>query len=352
VSDLPQSMAAAVYQSPGRVVVEQRPVPLPAQGQVLVEVGHCGVCGSDLHLLVEGWATAGTVAGHEFTGVVRALGPGAEGWAEGDVVVGGPPARCGQCRRCLEAKPSQCERRGDVTEQLGGGFARFVLVEARALVRVPEGLSPRTAALAEPLAVALHAVTQAGLVAGDEVMVFGAGPIGALAIAALAATKEHRVTAVEPNEQRRQLALDVGAEAALSPDELARFERWEPERLAPVAVDAVLECSGHKAAMELGLHQLRRGGRLVLVGAGIHEPSFDPNRILLNELEIRGSFVYDADGFERALALLASGALPVQRLVERDDVGLEGLGPVLGDLAAGRVAGKVMVAPGTGDGRR
>jgi threonine dehydrogenase-like Zn-dependent dehydrogenase len=107
----------------------------------------------------------------------------------------------------------------------------------------------------------------------------------------------------------------------------------------------VLECSGKKAAMEAGFYQLRRGGRLVLVGAGIEAPAFDPNRFILNELEVCGSFVYDADGFERALALLASGTLPVALLIEPHDVGLDGIAGALRDLASGRIAGKVMVVP-------
>ena len=98
--------------------------------------------------------------------------------------------------------------------------------------------------------------------------------------------------------------------------------------------------------MEAGLDQLRRGGTLVLVGAGIDAPTFDPNRLLLNELHVCGSYVYDADGFEQALALLGSGAIPIDRLIEPADVGLDGLGDVLVELAAGRLAGKVMIAPG------
>ncbi|MGH9017198.1 MAG: zinc-binding dehydrogenase, partial [Acidimicrobiales bacterium] len=114
----------------------------------------------------------------------------------------------------------------------------------------------------------------------------------------------------------------------------------------------VLECSGKKAAMEVGFHQLRRGGRLVLVGAGIEAPSFDPNRLLLNELEICGSFVYDEGGFPAALELLTSGAIPVERLIDPDDIGLDDIGATLRELAAGRIAGKVMVVPTAGTGAR
>lgn len=343
---LPDTMPAAVYQGRGVIEVEERAVPRPGEGQVLVEVGHCGICGSDIHLVVEGWGKPGTVEGHEYSGTICALGPGVSGWRMGEVVVGGPSPRCGTCRRCLQGKPSQCERRGALEiGHLDGAFARYVLVDARALRRVPDGLSPRVAALAEPLAVALHGITRARLEPEDRVMVFGAGPIGALSVAALAARGGHHVIVVEPNEGRRLLAERAGADEVVHPDDLEQFPRWEPERQASSAVDAVLECSGKGAAVEAALSQLRRGGRLVLVGAGMDAPVLDPNRVLLNELEICGSFIYDADGFDRALELLASGTLPTEVLVEADDVVLDDLPGALSGLASGSIAGKVMVVP-------
>ena len=346
MSQLPEQMPVAVYRGPGQMEVEERPVPRPGPGQVLVEVDHCGICGSDLHLVMEGWGKPGTVAGHEFSGLVRLVGEDVDRWASGQLVVGGPSPRCGRCRRCLEGKPSQCEvRTGSPVDHLDGAFARYVVCDARALRPVPEGLDPRAAALAEPLAVALHGITRGRLEEGEDVMVFGAGPIGALAVAALVARGGHRVTVVEPAPARRALATALGADAVVEPGELETFPRWEPERIAAGAVDVVLECSGKQAAMEAGPHQLRRGGRLVLVGAGMDQPVLDPNRLLLNELEILGSFVYDADGFERALELLSSGALPVDVLVDAEDVTLDGLPGALEGLASGRIAGKVMVVP-------
>jgi (R,R)-butanediol dehydrogenase/meso-butanediol dehydrogenase/diacetyl reductase len=343
---VPDVMPVAVYRAPGEVAVEQRPVPQPGPGQVLVEVGHCGICGSDIHLMLEGWGKPGLVGGHEFSGTISAVGEAVVDWVVGDEVVGGPSPRCGACRRCLEGKPSQCERRNaniDVHSD-NGAFARYILVNSRSLLRLPAGLSARDAALAEPLAVALHGITRSGLTDEDTAMVFGAGPIGALTIVALVA-RGIPVTVVEPGEARRRLALDLGATEVIAPDALETFPPWEPERLSSRAVHVVLECSGKKAAMEAGFHQLRRGGRLVLVGAGIEAPSFDPNRLILNELEISGSFVYDADGFEKALALLASGAVPASLLIAPEDIGLDGISVALSDLASGRIAGKVMVVP-------
>jgi (R,R)-butanediol dehydrogenase/meso-butanediol dehydrogenase/diacetyl reductase len=340
-------MRSAVYRRPGDIGVEERPVPRPGTGEVLVEVAYCGICGSDLHIMIEGWGKPGTVGGHEYTGIVAAIGDGVAQWAPGDSVVCGPSPRCGECRRCREGQPSQCERRSEpIDSNLGGAFARYVLTDARSLLRLPEGMSPRVAALAEPLAVALHGITRSGIVPGDSAMVFGAGPIGALTIAALVAEGIGPVVVVEPGERRRRLGVDLGATEVLDPTELETFPPWEPERQSSRAVDAVFECSGKKAAMEAGFYQLRRGGRLVLVGAGMEAPSFDPNRLILNELVVSGSFVYDAGGFERALELLASGRLPVDVLIDPDDVPLDGLGEAMVGLAAGRIAGKVMVVPG------
>jgi (R,R)-butanediol dehydrogenase / meso-butanediol dehydrogenase / diacetyl reductase len=345
-TDLPAEMPVAVYRAVGDVVVETRAVPSPGAGEVLASVSHCGVCGSDLHMMVEGWGKPGYIGGHEWTGTIAAVGPDVEGWSLGDLVVGGPSPKCGRCRRCLEGQPSQCEnRRGDIADdQHQGAFAAYILLDARSLVALPEGLSMRDAALAEPLAVALHGITRSGVVDGDRALVIGAGPIGALTIAALVA-RGITVLAVEPAPARAELAAQLGAEQVLHPDELQTFPMWEPERISDLAVDVVLECSGKKVAIEAGFNQLRRGGRLVMVGAGIEPPTFDPNRMLLNELEVCGSFVYDADGFDRALELLTSGRLRTDLLIDPDDVPLDRLPQALEGLATGRIAGKAMVVP-------
>jgi threonine dehydrogenase-like Zn-dependent dehydrogenase len=340
-------MDAAVYQSPGVVTVERRAVPAPGPGQILVAVHNCGICGSDIHQLRDGWGLkSGAVVGHEWAGTIVALGEGVDTWSIGEQVVGGPSPRCGMCRRCVEGKPSQCENRPvDITDWPDGAFAEYILVAAAGVLRLPEGLSARHAALAEPLAVALHGITRSGIAAGDTAMVIGAGPIGALSVVALQAMGVTDITVVEPNESRKQLARNLGATAVLDPSDLDIYPMWEPERLSGRAVHVVLECSGRKEAIEAGFNQLGRGGVLVMVGAGIEAPSFDPNRMILNELSVCGSFVYDQGGFERAIDLLASGNIPGELLIDATDVPLSGLGDALEALATGRIAGKVMVVP-------
>lgn len=338
-------MPVAVYRRPGEVTVEEYPVPEPGPDEVLIEVSHCGICGSDLHFVLEGWSAPDVIHGHEWSGRVVALGADVDEWQVGDEVVGGPSPRCGTCTACRAGLPSQCEGRNDITTESQGAFAGYVAVDRHSLLAVPDGLSLRGAALAEPLAVSLHAVTRSGLAADERALVMGAGPIGALIVAALVARGHDEVAVVEPAPARQDLARRLGADPVRSPEDLPVFGIAEPEQLAPDTYHVVFECSGKRSAMEAGLSQLHRGGRLVLVGAGIDPPRFDPNRILLNELTVTGAFVYDADGFEVALDLLASGRIPVDTLVEEADVPLDGMLDAMHDLASGRTAGKVMVVP-------
>jgi L-iditol 2-dehydrogenase len=338
-------MDAAVYRGKGSLVVERVPVPVPGPGQALVDVSHCGVCGSDLHLVLDGWGRPGVVPGHETSGRVVATGPGVTTCAEGDPVVIGPGPACGECPPCAVGRPALCYRRTGPTENPAhqGAFAAYVCRDAAELHAIPPGLSLRHAALTEPLAVALHALTLAGVRPGERVLVTGAGPIGLLTVAALRAHGVDHVTVSEPAERRRRLALDVGATAAVAPDELVSPDL--PTHLVDSPYDAAIECSGQAAAMEAALGQLAPMGRLVLVGAGMTRPRFDNNRILLNELVVTGAYTYDADGYPRALELLASGRLRNDLLIERRDVSLGELLDAMHALASGELAAKVMVTP-------
>jgi (R,R)-butanediol dehydrogenase/meso-butanediol dehydrogenase/diacetyl reductase len=222
-----------------------------------------------------------------------------------------------------------------------------VQVPADALVRVPPELDLRAAALAEPLAVALHGIAQSGVQPGGRALVCGAGPIGALVIAALR-TQDVDVVVTEPGEERRALATRLGATEVLAPDDLDVPSFGDVGRVVDGAVDVAIECSGRASAMEAALTQLVRGGTLVLVGAGIDPPRFDQNRILVNELVVTGSFEYGAGGVDEAVRLLASGVLPVEDLVEPADVPLPDLLGAMERLATGELAGKVLVTPNSG----
>jgi (R,R)-butanediol dehydrogenase / meso-butanediol dehydrogenase / diacetyl reductase len=340
-------MRAAVYHGQHEIAIEDVPVPDLGPREVLLSVSHCGICGSDLHFVLEGWGQPGSIEGHEWSGRVVAVGDEVTRWAIGDELVGGPSPRCGECEYCRAGRPALCTARNapGVSVHRDGAFAEFVRSHEDGLLRIPDGVPIREAALAEPLAVALHGLTRGGVHAGQRVLVTGAGPIGALSVAAARARGVDDIVVSEPHPKRRALAEQLGAVAIL-PDALAT--PGFPGDIVDEPFDVVLECSGSRAAMEAGLGQLKRGGTLVLVGAGMQAPRFDANRILLNELVITGSFVYDADGFERALELLAHADFPSELLLESDDVVLDDLYGALEGLASGELPAKVLVVPTKG----
>ena len=337
-------MPAAVYKGERTITVEDVPVPDVGPHQVLLQISHCGVCGSDVHTLYEDWGTPGSVAGHEYSGVVARLGESVEGWEIGDRAVGGPRRGCGRCPRCAVGRTNLCSGRPKVgLDPFVGAFAGYKAVDAACLYRIPEELDLRTAALTEPVAVALHGIRKVDLSPDHRVLVTGAGPIGVLHVAILRAMGVDDVTVSEPAPARRELARRVGARSVVEPDHLTQ-PTW-PMELVEKPYQAAFDCSGNREAMENALANLDVAGTLVLSGTGMRRPRFDPNRIILNELTVTGTVEYTPDDYVASLDLLASGRLPTDMLIEPEDQPLSRLEWALGGLSRGEIAGKVMVVP-------
>jgi (R,R)-butanediol dehydrogenase/meso-butanediol dehydrogenase/diacetyl reductase len=335
-------MTAAVCTGDGRIEVDRVPVPEPAPDELLVEVAACGICGSDLHLVFERHASPGAILGHEWSGTVASTDRTAHGWSPGDRVVFDPSPGCGSCRPCRRGRPSVCLRRepSDIRD-MRGAFAQYLTVPAANLVRIPDGLTLRQAALAEPVAIALHAVGLAGVDAGDRVLVSGAGPMGLIVTAVLRARGVSDITVSEPVESRRRRAEALGAARTVEPAALATPT---PGATVPGAYAAAFECSGRAEAAASALDQLDAAGTLVFVGTGSAPVRVNHNRMIVLELEALGAFNYDATGFGPALELLGSGALPLDLLVG-EDVGLYGVMDAMGRLARGEIPAKVLVNP-------
>ena len=335
------TMRAAVYGPGGAISVEEVPVPEPDAGEALIEVRYCGICGTDLHDGVDGWAPPGTIGGHEWAGTV-VVGVGEPDTPEvGSVVTGLLVSPCGECDLCRGGRGSLCRHRPSPgLERPRGAFAEYVAVPADRLVTVPDGLDPRSAAFAEPLAVALHAIDRADLDDGCRAMVFGAGPIGAAVVAGLRARGVDELIVVEPDRGRAALAEQLGADVVHSDDLTVPAM---PDDLSPLAADAVFECSGVRVAVEAAQAQAARAGTLVLVGTGLDQPALDTNRLILQELVVTGAFTYSDGGLTEAVDLLAAGRIPTDLLIEDGAVGLEDLADAMRRLRAGELAGKVMV---------
>jgi len=217
-----------------------------------------------------------------------------------------------------------------------------VTVPASATLVVPEALGLRGAALAEPTAIAVHAVDLAGVGSEDRVLVTGGGPIGLLIVSVLRARGIADITVSEPVDLRRQRAVAVGAARAVRPDELDR-----PAAAGVVAtpVDVAFECSGRPSAGAQALDQLDRAGTLVFVGTGTPPVPVNHNRMIILELEVLGAYNYSTDGFGPAVDLLAGGAVPIDLLLEPEDVPLDGVMDAMERMSRGEIPGKVLVNP-------
>ncbi len=334
-------MTAAVYVGDGLIEVGQVAVPEPKHGELLIEVSACGICGSDLHLVLDRYARPGAILGHEWSGVVASA---ADDWTVGERVVFSPTPGCGSCRPCRRGRPSVClgHQQSDMRE-MRGAFAEYLTVSSANALRIPGTLDDRGAALAEPTAIALHAVELADVRTDDRVLITGAGPVGLLIAAVLAARGVADVTVSEPVESRRRRALAVGAAVAVEPENL---DQPAVGVTVPGAYAVAFECSGRADAAAQALGQLDRAGTLVFVGTGATPVPVNHNRMIVLELEAIGTFNYSADGFAPALALLDGGELPIDLLVEEDDVPLGDVMETMRRLSRGEITAKVLVNPG------
>jgi L-idonate 5-dehydrogenase len=297
---------ALVIHGKGDLRMDAIAPPPPGPGEVRVRIAWGGICGSDMHYLHHGGVGASVlrepmVLGHEVSGTVEACGPGVSGWDSGEPVAIHPARPCGTCPECRRGLHNLCRNMrflgsAAYLPHTQGGFRRTMTVAASQLHRLPPGLDLRRAALAEPFAVALHAVARAGSCAGRSVLVQGSGPIGALITAGLAVRGAARIVATDLHDFPLSVARRLGA-----------TETWNTGTPAPdEEFDIVFEATGVVRALPFAIAHTRRGGILVQVGmfppGNIEVPMA---QIIARELDLRGSFRFDGE-FAEALDLLAT----------------------------------------------
>jgi (R,R)-butanediol dehydrogenase / meso-butanediol dehydrogenase / diacetyl reductase len=332
---------AVFYDGGGAFSVGVGKAEAPAAGEVRVEVAYCGVCGTDLHIAhgaMDQRVRAPQVIGHEMSGTIAEVGDGVDGFQQGDPIVVRP----------LDARAGTSADKGYSHISRGlkflgidtpGAFQGSWTVPAFTLHRVPASVDLRLAALAEPLAVACHDVRRAGLVAGENALVIGAGPIGLL-VALTARAQGARVVVSEVNPARLAVAAELGLETVdpSSGDVAARIE----ELTEGVGADVVFEVSGAPAAALVMTQAASIRGRIVVVAI---YPDPQPVRLFdlfWKELEVRGARVYEPEDYERAIDLVASGTLPLDRLITRVEP-LDRLPRVFEELSAGTSDIKVLI---------
>jgi (R,R)-butanediol dehydrogenase/meso-butanediol dehydrogenase/diacetyl reductase len=346
---------AAVYHGAADVRIEDVAAPSPpGADDVLIDVTLASICGSDsaewahgpllvpLHSPHPATGHQGPVIlGHEFVGTIAEVGANVSAFSLGDRVVCGAGVSCGSCRWCLVGRTNLCASYYTLGFHAHGGLAERVLAPGRTLRAVPAELEDRSATLAQPLAVALHAVRRSGVAPGDLLVVIGAGGIGAFVIAAAARGIE-RIVAVDIDKERLATAQRLGATDLLdarAEDALAAIR----ELSGGDGADVVIEASGAPQSPALAFAAARRGGRAVLVGLQAAPREIDLLSVTIREVDVVTTLAHvcDVDLPEAVEILLRSDLAEdvVDHVIPLDALVDEGLRP----LAEGTARGKILV---------
>lgn len=316
-------MKAIVWHGRRDVRYEEVPDPgRPGPGEVSVRVAFAGICGTDLEEYTDGPLFVPVVAphpltgrkaplilGHEFSGVIEALGDGVERFRVGDHVAADTLMYCGECEECRHGRFNLCPNLAALGQMADGGLAERVVAPAYAFVKLPSGVPLDHAALAEPLAVAVRGVRRAQLSPGDRVLIMGAGTIGLMALAVARDAGVGTVTVVEPRASRAALAR------ALRADDVRESWAGLP---GGVRFDRALECTGKPQAQVAALRLLRPQGRLVLIGIPTAATMFDTMDIVNTEREVVGSLSHLAEeDFRQAVDMLSAKRVDVAPFISR-----------------------------------
>jgi len=313
-------MKAIVIHAAGDLRIEDRPVEQPKAGQLRLRLATGGICGSDLHYYNHGGFGAvrlrePMILGHEVSAHVEMIGPGVSGFEVGQLVAVSPSRPCGHCRYCAEGLQNQClDMRfyGSAMPfpHIQGAFRQTLIADAFQCVDAT-GLSAGEAAMAEPLAVTLHATTRAGSLLGKRVLVTGCGPIGVLSILSARRAGAAEIVATDLSDFTLSLAAKVGADRVINTAK-------EPEALAQYSAnkgsfDVLYECTGVAAALAVAIPAIRPRGIILQLGLG-GDMTLPIMAITAKELELRGSFRFHAE-FAIGVELMRKGLIDVRPLI-------------------------------------
>jgi (R,R)-butanediol dehydrogenase / meso-butanediol dehydrogenase / diacetyl reductase len=329
-------MKAAVTTAEHGFDVVDLPDPAPGPEELLIRVAACGVCGSDIK--AQPFAPPGMVMGHELGGEIVAVGSAVDGWKQGMNAAVLPVISCGTCSYCAAGAVSHCDQVKYIGMGPAGGFAELAVAPARQVFAVPVDLPRTFAALVEPFAVGLHGVHSAEISPGDELLIVGAGGVGLTTLVWALEKGGVRLTVADPDPNRRETALAMGATDVLTAVSEAETSSY----------DAAIECVGRPELVQACQPALRPQGRLVISGACAEPTYIEPVSALLKELTIRYSVAYRPDEFREVIDAFADGVINPTPMVG-PTLDLTQLGEAFDLVRAGAVNGRVLVSAHASD---
>jgi L-iditol 2-dehydrogenase len=314
-------MRSVFFLGPNQLELREVPIPTPGRGEVIVKVEAALTCGTDLKGYLRGHRlfTPPMPFGHEFAGLISAVGASVAGWREGDAVTAANSAPCNACFYCRRGQQQLCD---DLDNRFNwGAFAEYIRVPAHIVAqnmrRVPQALPFAQAALIEPLACALHGIRDAEIQLGDTVAIIGAGAQGLMQVQLARARGAAQVIAIGRAHGRLVRARQLGAHATISTldtDAVARLHELTDGRGA----DVVIEAAGSAATWQMALALTRPGGTAIMFSGlpGGAEVPFDATRLHYREITVKGCFHHTPRLAEQALELLAAGVVDAGALID------------------------------------
>jgi len=312
-------MKALLLSEYRRLEIADVATPSAGAGEVLIRVGACGICGSDVHGYdgSSGRRIPPIVMGHEAAGRIAAVGAGVTGLVEGDRVTFDSTIYCGACGYCRRGEVNLCDNRQVLGVSCGdysraGAFAEFVAVPARVVYKLPDSISFAEAAMLEAVAVAIHGVWLAKISTESTALVVGAGTIGVLTLQALRAAGCKRVLVSDVDETRLKMAKELGAADVLLAG--AEVVAQILQRTGGVGVDVAIEAVGRNDTVNAAIASVRKGGTVVLVGNISPEVTLPLQKVVTRQIRLQGSCA-SAGEYPEAIKLMASGAIRVKPLI-------------------------------------
>ena len=305
-------MRAVIVERPGVVRVDDLPEPEAAPGEVVVRVGACGICGTDVHIVDGEFPPTKypVIPGHELGGEIVALGPDVVGWKVGDRVGIDPTLNCGTCYYCQRGMGNICERLNGIGTTRPGGFAERVAVPQRTLYPLPDSMTFAAAALIEPVACVVHAFHRLQPQPGDTYLIYGAGPMGLQNAQVARFHGASHVAIVDINPSRLERARSVFG------FDLVGASLDEVRHVAPRGFDNVIEATGVTKVAEMAIHAVKRRGKLLLFGVCPpgEKASYDVFRIYNEEITVLGTMAV-LSSYGPAIDVIAAGAVDAAKMV-------------------------------------
>ncbi|MFV0351258.1 MAG: zinc-binding dehydrogenase [Oscillospiraceae bacterium] len=327
------TMRALRYLEPGVVKVQEMPIPQPNEGEVLLKVDRCGICGSDVHgyLGLTGRRIPPMTLGHEFSAIVAETRPDTKKFAVGDKVVVQPIHFCGTCVNCKQGLTNMClNKRFFGVLTVDGAMAEYIAVPEKLLYRVPQGVGGSVAALTEPYAVAYGSVKKAGDLGGKTVLIIGAGAIGLCILQMVLLQKPKMIVMCDLSDKRLENAKHMGANETINPKTENYLEKIE-KLTDGLMMDISFEAVGVEATANQSIKALKVGGTAMWVGMSQKEMTINMQDIVCSARAVIGSFNYTHKEFGEVVDLLGQGGMQASELIS-EEVGLEGVLQALQNL--------------------